>query len=158
MHQSIETPTLWVPGKGRGFDIDPGQKASISLPPEARVQIKRPYPWGNKDENNKVSHFPSHLLKRAENLWVVQKKQKQSRNANRQSSKTVVLCCCYSNVLIKWKQTNLANIRGWLYRLLNMNLDFILVLNVLDGNIDKSPPPPNLSRIFGKLGMLHYPG
>ena len=31
MHQSIETPTLWVPGKGRGFDIDPGQKASVSL-------------------------------------------------------------------------------------------------------------------------------
>ena len=53
MHQSIETPTLWVPGKGRGFDIDPGQKASISLPPEARVQIKRPSPWGNKDENIK---------------------------------------------------------------------------------------------------------
>ena len=50
MHQSIETPTLWVPGKGRGFDTDPGQKASISLPPEARVQIKRPYPCGNKDE------------------------------------------------------------------------------------------------------------
>jgi len=45
MHQSIETPTqLWVPGKGGGFDIDPGQKASISLPPEARVQIKCPYP------------------------------------------------------------------------------------------------------------------
>jgi len=44
MHQSIETPTLWDQGKGRGFDIDPGQKASISLPPEARVQTKRPYP------------------------------------------------------------------------------------------------------------------
>ena len=44
MHQSIETPTPWVPGKGRGFDIDPSQKASISLPPEAGVQIKRPYP------------------------------------------------------------------------------------------------------------------
>ena len=55
MHQSIETPTLWDQGKGRGFDIDPGQKASISLPPEARVQTKRPYPWGNKDENIKVS-------------------------------------------------------------------------------------------------------
>ena len=37
MHQSIETPTLWVPGKGGGFDIDPSQKASISLPPEAIV-------------------------------------------------------------------------------------------------------------------------
>ena len=49
MHQSIETLTLWVPRKGRGIDIDPGQKASISLPPEVRVQIKRPYPWGNKD-------------------------------------------------------------------------------------------------------------
>ena len=36
MHQSIEIPTPWVPGKGRGFDIDPGHKASISLPPEAR--------------------------------------------------------------------------------------------------------------------------
>ena len=44
MHQSIETPTPWVPGKGRGFDSDPGQKASISLLPEAGVQIKRPYP------------------------------------------------------------------------------------------------------------------
>ena len=32
MHQSIETPTPWVPGKGRGFVIDPSQKASISLP------------------------------------------------------------------------------------------------------------------------------
>ena len=37
-------------------------------------------------------------------------------------------------------QTYLANIQGWLYRLLNMNLDFILVLNVQDGNIDKFPP------------------
>ena len=37
MHQSIETPALWVPGKGGGFDIDPSQKASISLPPEAIV-------------------------------------------------------------------------------------------------------------------------
>ena len=57
MHERIETHTLCVPGKGRGFDIDPGQKASISLPPEARVQIKRPYPYpsGNKDENIKVS-------------------------------------------------------------------------------------------------------
>ena len=55
MHQSIKIPTLWVPGKGRGFDIDPAQKASIFLPAEARVQIKRPYPWGNKDENIKVS-------------------------------------------------------------------------------------------------------
>ena len=54
MHQSIETSTPWVPGKGRGFDIDPGQKASISLPPKARVQIKRPYPWGKKDENIKT--------------------------------------------------------------------------------------------------------
>ena len=44
MHQSTETPIPWVPGKGRGFDIDPGQKALISLPPKARVQIKRPYP------------------------------------------------------------------------------------------------------------------
>ena len=55
MHQSIENPTLWVSGKGRGFDIERGQKASISLRPEARVQIKHPYPWGNKDENIKVS-------------------------------------------------------------------------------------------------------
>ena len=55
MHQSIETPTPWVPRKaGRGFDIDPSQKASISLPPNARVQIKRPYPWGKKDENIKT--------------------------------------------------------------------------------------------------------
>ena len=54
MHQSIETPTPWVPGKGRGFDSDPGQKASISLLPEAGVQIKRPYPWGKKDENIKT--------------------------------------------------------------------------------------------------------
>ena len=37
MHQSVETPSLWVPGKGSGFDIDPGQKAAISVPPEARV-------------------------------------------------------------------------------------------------------------------------
>jgi len=44
MHQSIETPTLGVPGKGKGFDIDPGQKASVYLLPEARVQIKPPYP------------------------------------------------------------------------------------------------------------------
>ena len=54
MHQSIETPTPWVPGKGRGFDSDPGQKASISLLPQAGVQIKRPYPWGKKDENIKT--------------------------------------------------------------------------------------------------------
>ena len=44
MHQSLETPTPWVPGKGRGFDIDPGQKASISLLPGAGAQVKRPYP------------------------------------------------------------------------------------------------------------------
>jgi len=44
MHLSIETLILWVPGKGRGFDIDLGQKVSISLAPEARVQIERPYP------------------------------------------------------------------------------------------------------------------
>ena len=48
MHQSIENLTLWVPEKGGGFEIDPGQKASISLFPEARVQIKHSYPWGNK--------------------------------------------------------------------------------------------------------------
>ena len=54
MYQSIETPTPWVPGKGRGFDIDPGQKASISLPLKARVQIKRPYPWGKNDKNIKT--------------------------------------------------------------------------------------------------------
>ena len=42
---TLKPPTLWDPGKGRGFDIDPGQKASISLPPEGRVQTKHPYPW-----------------------------------------------------------------------------------------------------------------
>ena len=41
----IEIPTLKVPGKGRRFDIDPSQKASISLPPEGGVQIKPHYPW-----------------------------------------------------------------------------------------------------------------
>ena len=46
--------TPWVQGKDRGFDTDPGQKASISLPPKARVQIKRPYPWGKEDENIKT--------------------------------------------------------------------------------------------------------
>ena len=45
-------------------------------------------------------------------------------------------------------QTYLANIQGWLYRLLNMNLDFILVLNVLDGNIDKFPQS---SSYFGEI-------
>ena len=55
MHQSIETPTPWVPGKGRGFDIDPGQKASISLPPEARVQINSPTPEGRKMKISRVS-------------------------------------------------------------------------------------------------------
>ena len=54
MHQSIETPTPWVPGKGRGFDIDPSQKASVSLPPDAGAQIKCPYPWGKKDEKIKT--------------------------------------------------------------------------------------------------------
>ena len=53
MHQSIETPTLGVPGKGKGFDIDPGQKASVYLLPEARVQIKPPYPWGKEAEKIK---------------------------------------------------------------------------------------------------------
>ena len=53
MHQSIETLTPWVLGKGRGFDINPGQKALISLPPEARVQINCPNPLGNKEENIK---------------------------------------------------------------------------------------------------------
>jgi len=42
-----------VLGRGRGFDIDPGQKASVSLPPEARVQIKRPSPSGEKVETVK---------------------------------------------------------------------------------------------------------
>ena len=64
MHQSIETPTPWVPGKGRGFDIDPGQKALISLPPKARVQIKRPYPWGKKDENIKTFKKKRNVFKR----------------------------------------------------------------------------------------------
>ena len=64
MHQSIETPTPWVPGKGRGFDIDPGQKASISLTPKARVQIKRPYPWGKKDENIKTFKKKRNVFKR----------------------------------------------------------------------------------------------
>ena len=54
MHQSIETPTPWVPGKGRGFDSDPSQKASISLPPKARSSDQKPLPlrqerW--KDQN-----------------------------------------------------------------------------------------------------------
>ena len=55
MHQSIETPTPRVPGKGGGFDIGSGQKASISLPPEAGVQIKRHYPWGKKADTIKSS-------------------------------------------------------------------------------------------------------
>ena len=55
MHQSIETPTLWVPGKGRGFGIDPGQKASISLPPKARVQIDAPTPAARKMKISKLS-------------------------------------------------------------------------------------------------------
>jgi len=46
VHQSIQTPTLWVPWKGRGFDIDPCQKVSISPTPEARLQIKQPYHQG----------------------------------------------------------------------------------------------------------------
>ena len=54
MHESIETPTPWVPWKGRGFDIDPGQKASISLLPGAGAKIKSPYPWGKKDEKIKT--------------------------------------------------------------------------------------------------------
>ena len=48
MHQSIEIPTPQVPGKGEGFDIDPGQKASIPPPPEGEIEIKCPYPWGKK--------------------------------------------------------------------------------------------------------------
>jgi len=44
MHQSIKTPSLCVPERGSRFDIDPGLKAAISLPPEARVQFKHPYP------------------------------------------------------------------------------------------------------------------
>ena len=64
MHQSIETLTLWVPRKGRGIDIDPGQKASITQPPEARVQIKRSYPWGKKDENIKSFEEKRHVFKR----------------------------------------------------------------------------------------------
>ena len=63
MHQSIKTPTPWVPGKGRGFYIDPSQKASISLPPEVRVQIKCPYPCGKKDENIKSFKKKRHVLK-----------------------------------------------------------------------------------------------
>ena len=50
MHQSIETPTPQVPGKGRAFDIhvDPAQKASVPPPPEAEIEIKCPYTWGKK--------------------------------------------------------------------------------------------------------------
>ena len=55
MHQSIETPTLWVPGKGGGFDIDPSQKASISLPPEAiKFRSNAPTPEATK---MKISKF-----------------------------------------------------------------------------------------------------
>ena len=55
MHQSIENPTPWVPEKGRGFDIGPGQKASMSLPPKARVQFKAPTPEARKMKTSKVS-------------------------------------------------------------------------------------------------------
>jgi len=54
MHQSIETPTLWVPGKGRGFDIDPGQKASISLPLRLDFRSNAPTPEATK---MKISKF-----------------------------------------------------------------------------------------------------
>ena len=46
MHQSTETPTPQIPGKGGGFDIDPGQKTS--RPPEAEIEIKCPNTWGKK--------------------------------------------------------------------------------------------------------------
>ena len=67
MHQSIETPTPQVLGKGRGFDIDPGQKASRPRPPEAEIEIKCPNTWGKKFKTNQ------HLLwKEISNvlLWV----------------------------------------------------------------------------------------
>ena len=64
MHQSIETLTPWVLGKGRGFDIDAGQKALISLPSEARVQINCPNPLGDKEENIKSFKKKRHVFKR----------------------------------------------------------------------------------------------
>ena len=46
-YHSNNAPANWnphPPRKGRGFDIEPVQKATISLPPEVRVQLKCPYP------------------------------------------------------------------------------------------------------------------
>ena len=54
MHQSIETPIPQVPGKGGGFDIDPGQKASRTPPPEAEIEIKCPYNWGKKFKQSNI--------------------------------------------------------------------------------------------------------
>ena len=67
MHQSIETPTHQVPGKGGGFEIDPGQKASIPPPPEAEIEIKCPYTLGKKFKT--MQHL---LWKEISNvlLWV----------------------------------------------------------------------------------------
>ena len=55
MHQSIETPTPWVSGKGRGFDIDPGQKASISLPLRLEFRSIAPTPAARKMKVSKLS-------------------------------------------------------------------------------------------------------
>ena len=41
-------PPPQVPGKGGGFDIDPGQKAARPPLHEAEIEIKCPYPWGKK--------------------------------------------------------------------------------------------------------------
>ena len=103
MHQSTETPTLWVPAKGRGFDIDPGQNTSISLPPEARVQIKRPAtPEATK---MKISKF-----------------QEKRHVFEPRTFPTLHVQVC--------------------------SFDFILVLNVLDGNIEKFPQS---SSYFGEI-------
>ena len=63
MHQSIETPTPQVPGKGGRFDIYPGQKTS----PEAEIEIKCPNAWGKKFKT--IQHL---LWKEISNvlLWV----------------------------------------------------------------------------------------
>ena len=40
----LKPPPSGSRGRVGDLNIDPGQKVSISLPPKARVQIKRPYP------------------------------------------------------------------------------------------------------------------
>ena len=56
MHQSIETPTPWVPGKDRGFDIlTPVKRHQYPYPLKLEFRSNAPTPEARKMKISRVS-------------------------------------------------------------------------------------------------------